>query len=84
MNRIGTIIAAYPNTGGMAAEDHGIEICHPELGWLPIVVVNATEFAVTSPDLHLWFSLSDPAVSEWPMKNAGEFVRWCRRAAGGA
>ncbi len=74
-------IARFPKTGTMAAEDHGIEICHPEHGWIPVVVVNAERFAVSTDSEHLWFSLDDPIASAWPLKNAAKFIQWIRRAA---
>lgn len=75
-------IATFPKTATMAAEDHGIEICHPTHGWVPVVVVNASEFAVSTSTEHIWYSLSNTTVSAWPMRKAGAFVKWMNRASG--
>jgi len=74
-------IATYPRTGTMSSPDHGIAICHPDLGWAPVSMVNETELCLSFADHHAWFSLDDPAVAVWTMRNAGELAKWIRRAA---
>ncbi len=74
-------IATHPNTGGMSDTSHGIELHHPDFGWVPVSMVNPTQFAVTTPEAHVWFALDNPVASMWPMRNAGKFVRWIKRVA---
>jgi hypothetical protein len=57
-------------------------ICHPDLGWGSVVLINETEFRVRFGDeLFAWFKLDDPIVAEWPIQRAASFAAWVRRAA---
>ena len=74
-------IGSFPRMGSMGDETHGIEIHHPTHGWLPITVVNGQEsqFAVSTTETHVWYSLDDEIVSTWPVKRAVAFRRWIER-----
>jgi len=72
--------ATFTKTGRMSAEDHGIEICHPELGWAPVTMVNETELCLSFDDHHAWFLLADEVVAGWPIRNVARLMRWMKRA----
>lgn len=75
-----TQLAAYELRGHYQPE-HGIEIFHPDHGWCPITIVNASEFCIETATHQIWYALDCPVVAGWPISNAAGFVRWIKRVS---
>lgn len=67
-----------PNRGHeLRASDVGI--CHPDLGWGRVDVMNAEQFRCRFETALVWFSLASAEVAQWPITNAVELARWTSR-----
>lgn len=64
---------------GAVARRSDVLICHPQLGWGRVDVLNSTQMRVRFETALVWFSLASEALAHWPVENAAELYRWCLR-----